>query len=120
MYGFKKYLGLQKYPELMDERSDILRFEQSTHCDWKPHWDCHHRRKTCLCVRDDELHAGQGKYFLSMGHPRTDTQEVTEYTRNQNAKVRARLNKECWKSGAYIGYICIECRQWEKKICLIK
>ena len=58
MYGFKKYLGLQKYPELMDERSDILRFEQSTHCDWKPHWDCHHRRKTCLCVRDDEPHAG--------------------------------------------------------------
>ena len=37
MYGFNKYLGLQEYPELMDARSDIFGFEQSTHCDWKLH-----------------------------------------------------------------------------------
>lgn len=52
-----------------------------------------------------------------------DIQELIpkkSYIGNWNAKAWARLNKECRKFGAYIGPICIECRQWEKKIYLIK
>lgn len=50
MYGFKKYLGLQNYPEVVDEGSDSFKFEQSTDGQWKLHWGWHHRKKTCLCV----------------------------------------------------------------------